>query len=284
MRGGREDQSCSFPNHFLDVCFSGSDPGQANGVVEGAGPKGGDRRTRPKVVIIRGSGKIFCAGHDLKELATLAWPSSSELPREPQGEVEKLFRLCSEVMLGIYQSPLIFIAEVEGIATAAGCQLVSACDLAIASSQATFATPGVNIGLFCTTPSVAIGRSVLRKHAMEMLLTGKPITAKTALRIGLINRVVGMEEGEDLPSPSGRDAIGTVEEEVRKMAREIATKPGDVLSLGKRAFYEQMEKGEVSAAYEFAGGIMARNLVLPNAREGIRAFLEKRIPPNFDDS
>lgn len=158
---------------------------------------------------------------------------------------------------------MFFPLQVNGIATAAGCQLVAACDLAVATESATFATPGVNIGLFCTTPSVPIGRNIARKHAMELLLTGRPITAERALKIGLINKVVSNSD---------------LEAEVNSLAEEIASKPGDVLALGKRAFYDQMERRSLIEAYDFAGQVMAENLTMKNTQEGIAAFLEKRKP------
>jgi enoyl-CoA hydratase/carnithine racemase len=216
--------------------------------------------TVPKVAIIRSEGGIFCAGHDLKEMLSLYSVGEKAQRKET---FLSLFRNCNNLMVSINRSPLIFIAQVNGIATAAGCQLVSACDLVVATKESTFATPGVNIGLFCSTPSVAISRSISQKRLMEMLLTGKPIDATTALQYGLINRAVSKD---------------TLEQTVEELALEIASKPARVLALGKNAFYAQKERRSLHDAYEFAGGIMAENLLLEETKEGITAFLEKRKP------
>ena len=209
-----------------------------------------------RVVVIAGAGPAFCAGHDLRELR-------ADQRRETY---EQLFAQCSELMLAIVRIPKAVIAEVHGVATAAGCQLVATCDLAVAAEDARFATPGVNIGLFCSTPMVALTRAVGRKAAMEMLLTGKLIDAETARAIGLINRVV--------PREGLRDAVNG-------LAREIAGKSALTVKIGKEAFYRQAEL-DLAAAYRYAAEVMTTNMLARDAGEGIDAFLEKR-PPHWQD-
>jgi len=205
-----------------------------------------------KVVIISGSGKGFCAGHDLKEMRA-----------NPEREFyEKTFDLCSEMMMSIINCPKPVIAKVHGIATAAGCQLVSTCDLAVADENARFATSGVNIGLFCSTPMVGLSRNVTRKHAMEMLLTGDFISAQRAYEIGLVNRVV----------PEAELDSATLE-----LANKIAAKSPLTLKIGKEAFYKQLDK-DMSGAYEYCSRVMVENMMARDAEEGIDAFLEKRDP------
>ena len=205
-----------------------------------------------RVVVIAGAGPAFCAGHDLRELR-----------QDPRRETyQRIFALCSELMLAIVRLPKPVIAEVHGVATAAGCQLVATCDLAVAAEDARFATPGVNIGLFCSTPMVALTRAVGRKAAMEMLLTGKLIDAETAQAIGLVNRVV--------PRESLRDAVDD-------LAREIAGKSAVVVKIGKEAFYRQAEL-DLAAAYRYAAEVMTTNMLARDAGEGIDAFLAKREP------
>ena len=203
------------------------------------------------VIVIASSGPAFSAGHDLREM------------RERDSEFyDELFRECGELMLAIHRAPQPVIAQVQGVATAAGCQLVAACDLAVASEAATFATPGVRIGLFCTTPMVEVARSIGRKRAMQMLLTGDPIDAPTAADWGLVNEVV---PGADL-------AAATMD-----LATRIATASPTVLATGKRAFHANLDLG-LDAAYEHAGGVMAHCSVAEDAQEGFAAFLEKRTP------
>jgi enoyl-CoA hydratase/carnithine racemase len=209
-----------------------------------------------RVIVIAGSGPAFCAGHDLRELR-------ADQKRETY---ERVFAQCSELMLAIVRLPKPVIAEVHGVATAAGCQLVATCDLAVAARDARFATPGVNIGLFCSTPMVALTRAVGRKAAMEMLLTGKLIDAETAQAIGLINRVV---PGEGL-----RDAVDG-------LAREIASKSALTVKIGKEAFYRQAEL-DLAAAYRYAAEVMTTNMLARDAGEGIDAFLAKRAPSWHD--
>jgi len=205
-----------------------------------------------KVVIVAGSGPGFCAGHDLRELRS-----------QPQREIyQAVFKRCSELMQAIVALPKPVIAQVHGIATAAGCQLVATCDLAVAAEEARFATPGVNIGLFCSTPMVALSRAVPAKQAMEMLLTGDMIPAARALEIGLINRVV---PGTELSAATFA------------LARQIAAKSPLTLKIGKEAFYRQAEMG-LAQAYDHASEVMTRNMMAADAAEGIDAFLAKRPP------
>jgi enoyl-CoA hydratase/carnithine racemase len=214
------------------------------------------KEPQARVVVIAGAGPSFCAGHDLRELRT-------DQRREPY---ESVFAQCSELMLTIVRLPKPVIAEVHGVATAAGCQLVATCDLAVAAEDARFATPGVNIGLFCSTPMVALTRAVGRKAAMEMLLTGKLVDAATAQAIGLVNRVV--------PRNSLRDAVDG-------LARDIAGKSALTVAIGKEAFYRQAEL-DLAAAYRYAAEVMTTNMLARDAGEGIDAFLAKR-PPVWHD-
>ncbi|KAK3558228.1 hypothetical protein QTP86_013976 [Hemibagrus guttatus] len=205
-----------------------------------------------RVIIISAQGPVFSSGHDLKEL-------TSEQGRDYHSRV---FRTCSEVMTLIQDLPVPVIAMVNGIATAAGCQLVASCDIAVATDKSSFATPGVNVGLFCSTPGVAIGRAVPRKVAMEMLFTGRPITAQEALLHGLVSKVVREE---------------CLEEETLAIARRICESSRPVVALGKAAFQRQMAQSR-DAAYATATAVMVDNLALYDGQEGIQAFLEKRRP------
>jgi enoyl-CoA hydratase/carnithine racemase len=205
-----------------------------------------------RVVILRGEGPAFCAGHDLKEMRA-----------DPAEDAQvKTFATCAALMIAITHLPQPVIARVHGIATAAGCQLVATCDLAIASDRARFATPGVHIGLFCSTPMVALSRNVGRKHAMEMLLTGDMIDAAQAEKIGLVNRVAPEDE---------------LDAAVDDMAGKICSKSPLAIGIGKEAFYRQMESG-LEEAYEYTGAVMVKNMMSEDAAEGIDAFLEKRAP------
>jgi enoyl-CoA hydratase/carnithine racemase len=205
-----------------------------------------------RIVVIAGAGPAFCAGHDLRELRA-----------DPRREAyEHTFALCSELMLAIVRLPKPVIAEVHGVATAAGCQLVATCDLAVAAEEARFATPGVNIGLFCSTPMVALSRAVGRKAAMEMLLTGELIDAMTARSLGLVNRVV--------PKEGLREAVD-------RLARQIAGKSALIVKIGKEAFYRQAEL-DLASAYRYAAEVMTTNMLARDAGEGIDAFLAKRAP------
>ena len=210
-----------------------------------------------RAVVLAGAGPGFCAGHDLKELT--AARSSEDRGRAFFGQTMKL---CSTLMQAIVNCPKPVIARVHGIATAAGCQLVASCDLAVAADEAKFATPGVNIGLFCSTPMVALSRNVTRKHAMEMLLTGEMISAARAAEMGLVNRVVPAEE---------------LDAAVAHFADIIASKSALTVSIGKQAFYEQLEK-PLAQAYDYASEVMVKNMLARDAEEGIGAFIEKREP------
>jgi enoyl-CoA hydratase/carnithine racemase len=204
------------------------------------------------VVVLAGAGPAFCAGHDLKEIRA-----------NPGREIyEALFQQCSKLMLTITKLPQPVIAKVHGIATAAGCQLVATCDLAIAADTTRFATPGVNIGLFCSTPMVALTRAVGRKHAMEMLLTGDMIGSGDAVMFGLINQTVPEAE---------------LDATVQQLAAHIASKSPLTLAIGKEAFYRQLDMG-LEEAYAYASDVMTRNMMARDAEEGIDAFLGKRHP------
>jgi enoyl-CoA hydratase/carnithine racemase len=205
-----------------------------------------------RVVVLAAAGKAFCAGHDLKQMranADFAW-------------YRRLFDDCSKLMLTVQRLPQPVIARVHGIATAAGCQLVSMCDLAVASSDARFGVNGIDVGLFCSTPSVGLSRNVGRKEAFEMLVTGEFIDAATAQARGLVNRVV---------EPAALD------DEIEKLVKPILAKPAKVLALGKQLFYKQLEMG-IEAAYQLAGQTMACNMMDPVAQEGVDAFTQKRKP------
>lgn len=210
-----------------------------------------------RVVILAANGPAFCAGHDLKEMT-----AGRANPDRGRAYFTKVMAMCSGVMQAIVNCPKPVIAEVTGIATAAGCQLVASCDLAIAADTAQFSTPGVHIGLFCSTPMVALSRNVANKFAMEMLLTGDLTTAARAAEIGLINRAVAAE--------ALRDAT-------MLMARKIAFKSSMTLATGKSAYYAQREM-ELSDAYVYASGVMVENMLASDAEEGIGAFIQKRAP------
>jgi enoyl-CoA hydratase/carnithine racemase len=215
----------------------------------------GERHVR--VVVLAANGPAFSAGHDLKELT--ARRADADRGRD---FFQHVMTTCSTVMQQIVRLPRPVIAAVQGPASAAGCQLVASCDLAVAAETARFATPGVDIGLFCSTPMVALSRNVARKHAMEMLLTGDMISAEDALRIGLVNRVV---------------APGTEREEAVKLGRKIAAKSAHVVKIGKEAFYRQLEMG-LSDAYAYTSQVMVENMMARDAEEGIGAFVQKRKP------
>ena len=214
-----------------------------------------DRNIR--AVGLAANGPVFCAGHDLKELT--ARRSDADGGR---AYFQHIMTTCSTMMQAIVALPQPVIAAVQGVATAAGCQLVATCDLAVASSQAKFATPGVDIGLFCSTPMVALSRNVTRKQAMHMLLTGEPISADDALRAGLINQVT--EHGRE-------------REDALKLAEKIAAKSSYVVKIGKKAFYRQAEM-PLADAYNYAAQVMTENMMARDANEGICAFIEKRTP------
>ncbi len=209
------------------------------------------RDDHARVVVLAAAGRAFCAGHDLKEMR--AEPSL--------GYYQALFERCTKMMLALQRLPVPVIARVQGIATAAGCQLVAMCDLAVASTDARFAVSGVNLGLFCSTPSVALSRNLGRKAAFEMLVTGEFISAAEALAKGLVNRVA---------APEALDA------EVERLIASIVAKPRVAVAMGKQLFYRQLEKG-IAAAYDDAGNTMACNMMDDSALEGVQAFIEKRV-------
>ena len=211
-----------------------------------------DDDEKTKVIIIEGSGKGFSAGHNLKEIKSL----------KGKPDYKKLFNLCSELMMTIVNNNKPVIAKVHGAAFAAGCQLVATCDLALSTNDAIFATPGVNIGLFCSTPMVAVSRNVSKKKTMKMLITGESITAQYAKEIGLIN---------------DHFQNSSLEEEVSKLAETIASKSNKVVKIGKKAFYKQLEM-PLSEAYKYTSEVMSENMMALDAKEGISAFLEKRSP------
>lgn len=205
-----------------------------------------------RAVVLAAAGKAFCAGHDLKEMRA-----------EPALEYyEWLFAQCTAVMLAIVHLPVPVIARVHGLATAAGCQLVAMCDLAVASRDARFAVSGINVGLFCSTPGVALSRNISRKAAFEMLVTGDFISAERARELGLVNRVA---------------APAALDEEVEDLVARIVAKPAAAVAMGKALFYRQIETG-IATAYEDAGTTMAANMMQPCALEGVQAFIDKRPP------
>jgi enoyl-CoA hydratase/carnithine racemase len=210
-----------------------------------------------RVIILAANGPAFCAGHDLKEMQA----HRNEFDRGAY-RFHATFNECSTMMKTIVNHSVPIVAQVHGMATAAGCQLVASCDLAVASVEAKFATPGVNIGLFCSTPMVALSRNLSRKAAMEMLLTGDMVDARQAKEIGLVNRVTAAEK---------------LAAETLALARKIAAKPRATVKFGKEAFYRQLEMS-LSDAYDYASEIMTRNMMNAEANEGICAFIEKRDP------
>jgi enoyl-CoA hydratase/carnithine racemase len=215
----------------------------------------GDAKVR--AVVIAANGPAFSAGHDMKELTARRTDAD-----RGRAYFAKIMNACSAMMQAVVQLPKPVVAAVQGIATAAGCQLVASCDLAVASEAAAFATPGVDIGLFCSTPMVALSRNVLRKQAMEMLLTGEPISAPRAHEIGLVNRVV---------------AAGTERDAAIALAQKVALKSAYTVKLGKAAFYRQAEMS-LADAYRYAAEVMTENMMARDAEEGIGAFIEKREP------
>jgi enoyl-CoA hydratase/carnithine racemase len=214
-----------------------------------------DKRVR--VVVIAANGPVFSAGHDMKEMT-----ARRSDPDRGRAYFQQLMEACATMMQSVVRLPKPVIACVQGAASAAGCQLVASCDLAVASDAAKFATPGVNIGLFCSTPMVALSRNIARKHAMEMLLTGDLIDAEEARRIGLVNRVV----------PAGTEREATL-----ALARQIASKSALTVKIGKEAFYRQLEM-PLADAYRYAAEVMVENMLARDAEEGIGAFIEKREP------
>lgn len=245
-----------------------NDPARRNALSEamlaalGAGFDAASANPDVRVIILAASGPVFCAGHDLKEMT-----AGRQHADRGRAYFTKILTLCSEVMQKIVTCPKPVIAEVGGVATAAGCQLVASCDLAVASDAAQFCTPGVHIGLFCSTPMVALSRNLANKHAMEMLLTGDMVPASRAAEMGLVNRVV---PAADLSAAS------------MALAQKIAAKSSHTLAIGKRAFYQQKEM-DLAAAYNYASRVMVDNMLARDAEEGIAAFIEKRAPDWNDE-
>ena len=219
--------------------------------------KNGETNKKINVILISSTGKVFSAGHNLKDL-------NSKRDEKDKGKeyYKRIFKLCSELMIKINNCSKPIIAVVDGIATAAGCQLISSCDLAYSSNRSQYATPGVNIGLFCSTPMVPLSRNVAKKHAMEMLLTGDLINAEKAKSIGLINDIFEPEK---------------LNNKVIEIASKIASKSKTTIKIGKKAFYEQKEMS-LEDAYNYTSKIMAENMLHQDSEEGISAFLEKRTP------
>ncbi|MFY0691540.1 MAG: enoyl-CoA hydratase [Paracoccaceae bacterium] len=210
-----------------------------------------------KVVILSGAGKAFCAGHDLKEMT-----AARQSEDGGKAAFKDLFDRCAKMMMSIQKMPQPVIAQVHGIATAAGCQLVASCDLAVAAKDTRFGVNGVNIGLFCSTPMVALSRNIPRKQAFEMLTTGAFIDADRACELGLINRVAGPED---------------LKAQTDELASVLASKLGAAVKIGKQAFYEQIQM-PIDQAYDYAGDVMVQNMIFRDTAEGISAFLEKRPP------
>jgi enoyl-CoA hydratase/carnithine racemase len=244
-----------------------NDPARRNALSESMllelGEAFADAGAKPsvRVVVLAANGPAFCAGHDLKEMT-----AGRANPDHGKAYFTRMMAMCSGVMQAIVNCPKPVIAEVMGVATAAGCQLVASCDLAIASETARFGTPGVNIGLFCSTPMVGLSRNVSNKHAMEMLLAGDLVSASRAAEIGLVNRTVAPEE---------------LQEAVKELARKIASKSSMTLATGKQAFYAQREM-TLPEAYDYASHVMVENMLAHDAEEGINAFIEKRAPVWLD--
>lgn len=224
--------------------------------------------SKVRCIIVKGNGPAFCSGHDLKEMVMLREQAKQAGGEPAQSDLSKVFELCSSVMQDVANCPKPVIAQVHGIATAAGCQLVASADLAIASSNARFATPGVDIGLFCSTPSVALSRCIGRKNSMWMLMTGEMIGAEKAQQWGLVNRVVEEEE---------------LEEETARVAKLLASKSTEAIAFGKNMFDRQINM-PLEGAYTCASEVMVTNMLAEDAGEGIGAFLEKRRPrwPSHD--
>jgi len=210
-----------------------------------------------RAVVISGAGKAFCAGHDLKQMT-----AGRQAEDGGRAYFKDLFDRCAQMMQSIRTLPQPVIAQVHGIATAAGCQLVASCDMAVAADDTRFGVNGVNIGLFCSTPMVALSRNIPRKQAFEMLTTGEFLDASEAQRLGLINRVVPHDQ---------------LEAETRALAEKVAAKLGSAVRIGKRAFYDQLEM-PLAAAYEYTGDVMVTNMMQSDTEEGIAAFLDKRAP------
>ena len=250
------------------LCLTLNDPNRRNALSEamlaalGAAFDAASTNPDVRVIILAAAGPVFCAGHDLKEMT-----AGRQNADRGRAYFTKILHQCSSVMQKIVTCPKPVIAEIDGVATAAGCQLVASCDLAVASETAQFCTPGLHIGLFCSTPMVALSRNLANKHAMEMLLTGDMVQASRAAEIGLVNQVV----------PSGELRVASM-----ALAKKIAAKSSLTVATGKRAFYQQKEM-DLAAAYNYASEIMVENMLARDAEEGIAAFIEKRTPDWRDE-
>ena len=255
-------------NEMGVLCLTLNDPSRRNSLSElmlaaiGEAFDAASSNPNVRAIILSSVGPVFCAGHDLKEIA-----AGRLKPDKGRSYFRKILNQCSSVMLKIVTCPKPVIAEIDGLATAAGCQLVASCDLAVASKDAQFCTPGVNIGLFCSTPMVALSRNIASKHAMEMLLTGDIVSASRAAEMGLINRVVSSNE---------------LRPTSMALAGKIAAKSSLTVATGKHAFYKQQEM-DLVAAYNYASEIMVDNMLARDAEEGIAAFIEKRAPHWYDE-
>ena len=250
------------------LCLTLNDPARCNSLSEamlaalGAAFDAASSKPDVRVIILSAAGQVFCAGHDLKEMT-----AGRQNADRGRAYFTKILDQCSSVMQSIVMCPKPVIAEIDGVATAAGCQLVASCDLAVASKEAQFCTPGVHIGLFCSTPMVALSRNLASKHTMEMLLTGDMVPASRAAEIGLVNQVVSSAK---LRATS------------MALAGKIAAKSSLTVATGKQAFYQQKEM-DLAAAYNYASRIMVENMLARDAEEGISAFIEKRAPDWRDE-
>ena len=245
------------------LCLTLNDPNRRNALSEsmlaalGEAFDSASDNLDVRVIILAAVGPVFCAGHDLKEMT-----ASRQNADRGRAYFTEILHRCSYLMQKIVACPKPVIAEIDGVATAAGCQLVASCDLAVASDTAKFCTPGVHIGLFCSTPMVALSRNLANKHAMEMLLTGEMVSAPRAAEMGLVNQVV----------PPAELHVASM-----ALAKKIVAKSSLTVAIGKRAFYQQKEM-DLAAAYNYASGVMVENMMARDAEEGIAAFIEKRTP------
>ena len=250
------------------LCLTLNDPARRNSLSEamlaalGAAIDAASSKPEVRVIILSAAGPVFCAGHDLKEMT-----AGRQNADKGRAYFTKILDQCSSVMQKIVACPKPVIAEIDGVATAAGCQLVASCDLAVASKAAQFCTPGVHIGLFCSTPMVALSRNLANKHTMEMLLTGDMVQASRAAEMGLVNQVVSSAE---------------LRAATMALAGKIAAKSSLTVAMGKQAFYQQKEM-DLAAAYNYASQIMVNNMLARDAEEGIAAFIEKRAPDWRDE-
>ena len=270
MTPGQRDSNLLLSKQGSDgvLCLTLNDTNRRNSLSEamlaalGTAFDSASANPEVRVIILSANGPVFCAGHDLKEMT-----AGRQNADRGRAYFTKILSQCSSLMQKIVVCPKPVIAEIDGVATAAGCQLVASCDLAVASEAAQFCTPGVHIGLFCSTPMVALSRNLANKHAMEMLLTGDMVSASRAAKMGLVNQVV----------PSAELCAASM-----SLAKKIAAKSSLTVATGKRAFYQQKEL-DLAAAYNYASEIMVENMLARDAKEGIAAFIEKRVPDWRDE-